>query len=254
MSMHRVLDACTQLLWPPRCAACSVRIIDADSEPGHGVFCPACAPSLMFVSTPFCSTCGLPYGGTGSDHLCASCIADPPPFQKARAAVLYGGAVAQAIQRFKYGPTPELARPLCRLLGSVIDKMTTPEIVIPVPLHTKKLYARGFNQSALLARPLARALGAPIRPELLRRIRDTQSQAGLSRKERVTNLEGAFAAHRPVKIENKKVLLVDDVITTAATVRAASQTIIEAGAQTVEVIALARASGPTVATPHNPKQ
>ncbi len=254
MSQHRLLDAFTHLLWPPRCAACSARIVDTDSEPERGVFCPSCAPSLMFVTTPFCSICGLPYGGTGPDHLCANCIDDPPPFQNARAAVLYGGAVAQAIQRFKYSPTPELARPLCRLFESLIEKMTAPEIVIPVPLHAKKLRARGFNQSALLARPLARAFDAPFRPDLLRRIRDTQSQAGLSRKERTTNLKGAFGAHRPEKIENKKVLLVDDVITTTATIREAAQTIIEAGAQTVEVIALARASGPTVATPLNPEQ
>ncbi len=234
--------ALADLLWPLRCVACSTRILESVSLEVSRVFCPTCAETLLFVSEPICSKCGLPFDGAGPSHSCSTCIADPPPFEKARTVLLYGGAAAEAIQRFKYSPAPHLSKQLSGLLEMAACTISPPDAIVPVPLHPKRLRTRGFNQSALLARPLSITLDAPFCPSILRRIRDTQNQAGLSRAERVINLKGAFSIQKAKRIAGRRVLLIDDVITTTATVREAAITLLQSGAASVEVIALARAS------------
>jgi ComF family protein len=190
-----------------------------------------------------CSKCGMPFEGIGENHLCLTCAKEPPPFEKARALFHYGGAVAEAIQRFKYGPLPELARPLGKMLEQLVRDETQVDAVVPVPLHEKKLRARGFNQSSLLAGYASDRLCVPLCPGFLTRTRNTASQAGLTRAERMENIRGAFEVPVSRRLDGLKVLLVDDVITSSATVREAANTLIQAGSKSVEIIALARATG-----------
>jgi ComF family protein len=202
-----------QLLAPERCAACE-GLLD-ESEPA---FCSACAPLLEPIAVE----------------------AGAPPIG-APAAFLYGGPMADAIQRLKYAGRSELARPLGALLadyaiafGGCVDR------VVAVPLHPSRLRERGFNQSALLARPVANALGVPLDPHWLARVRPTRDQAGLAREERSHNLRGAFVARGA---RAQRVLLVDDVRTTGATLAEAAEALLRAGCAHVHTLALARASG-----------
>ena len=202
-----------QLLAPERCAACDA-LLD-ETEPA---FCAACAP-LLEPSSP--EPDALPVGSP--------------------AAFLYGGPLATAIQRLKYAGRSELARPLGALLADyAVVFGGRVERVVPVPLHPSRLRERGFNQSALLARPVAQALGVPFDPHWLARVRPTRDQAGLARDARSQNLRGAFAARGA---RAPRVLLIDDVRTTGATLAEAAEALLRAGCEHVHTLALARAAG-----------
>ncbi|MCP4679724.1 MAG: ComF family protein [Deltaproteobacteria bacterium] len=243
MKASLVITAIADLIWPPRCAACSTRLHSEGPADKPTVFCRACSESLLFVEDPICPLCGLPYEGSGPNHRCSACLEKSPPFLKARAVLHYGGAAAEAILRFKYGKAPHLGRPLGRLLALAAGDVQRPDLVAPIPLHPKRLRDRGFNQSTLLARPVAAAVKASFHPELLKRVRDTGSQTGLSRAERTNNLKGAFSVSNAAKVSGSRVLLIDDVVTTTTTVREAALTLTRAGARSIEVLSLARASG-----------
>lgn len=191
---------------PERCAAC-----DEHVKPRR-IFCPPCAMTLEARTTD----------------------AAVPPYR-------YGGALARAIVRFKYEGRSDLARPLGSLLlrAAPMFEPLGVDLVVPVPLHFARLADRGFNQAALLAAPLARALGATHEPRALVRVRDTSRQADLDRTSRLTNVSFAFAARDPAVVEGKRVLLVDDVRTTGSTLRACAAALTSAGAGFVHAIALA---------------
>lgn len=197
------------LLAPSRCAAC-----DAPARE-LAVFCPTCAALVE-------------RGGERG-----------APF-------VYGGPMARAITRFKYGPVPELARPLGELLAGAARAAGFADLnaVVPVPLHPTRLFERGFNQAALLARPVARALGVPLRARALERTRPTGNQAELDRAARSQNVAGAFRARARV---GARVLLVDDVRTTGATQNACAGALRDAGCRSVEWLVLAIA--PAIAYP-----
>lgn len=191
---------------------------------------------LELVAPRRCGGCDLelPPGVVGFCEVCASLL---EPAAGEQAAYLYGGPMSEAIRRLKYRGRSELAEPLgarlaraCRSLAGEVD------LVVPVPLHRRRLAERGFNQSALLARRVARALGVPHRPRLLRRTRDTPPQAGLDEPGRAENVRGAFVA-KPIR---GRVLLIDDVRTTGATLPACSEALREAGAERVHGRVLAR--------------
>lgn len=157
--------------------------------------------------------------------------------------MLYGGQVAAAIARFKYGRQSHLVGPLSRLLTARLDPLGGKNfVVVPVPLHRRKLVQRGFNQAALLARCVSRHLSLPVAHTALMRQRDTARQVGLSRKARQRNVDGAFGA-RSRAVNGRHVLLVDDVMTTGATAHACSSALLSAGALSVAVVVLARALG-----------
>ncbi len=201
--LRPLLEGALDLLAPPRCAAC-----DATLDAGAAGFCDACAPLL-----------------------------DPDP--TGLGALIYGGPVADAVRRFKYGPRPELARPLgARLAQAALAHAGQVDAVVPVPLHPRRLAARGFNQASLLARPVARALGVPL-SFALRRLRHTPSQASLEVTRRLDNVRGAFRA-RPA---GGRVLLIDDVRTTGATLAECASALAAAGAREVRPLVLARAEG-----------
>ena len=207
------------LLAPPRCAACDARVAL------RTVFCAACAATVT--------------------------RADPNLERGARAlaAFAYGGAIAQAIVRFKYESRPDLARPLADLLRGQMARTFddarahAPELIVPVPLHATRLADRGYNQATLLARPLARDLGATMAPVALERTRDTARQASLARADRATNVAGAFVvrARFASRVRGRRVLLVDDVCTTGATLDACAAALHDAGASIVWSAVVARA-------------
>jgi len=231
------------LLFPRSCAACGRR-------PAAGPFCAACSLRLEVPPAWRCACCAgplpLPVGLRGLARRaeerpgrCADC-AGGAPFAAIRAAFTHGGAAAEAVHRLKYRGRREVARTLAPLLAAaaVIDRGRI-DAVAPIPLHAARRRERGFDQAALLARETARLLGLPLRPALLVRTRQTQQQVGLDRAERQRNLAGAFSA--APQAAGLRVALVDDVVTTGATARAAAEALRAAGAREVRVIAVARA-------------
>jgi ComF family protein len=180
---------------------------------------------------------------------CALTLVRAPPLPRAEpplvAPFLYGGALAQAISRFKYQGRPELARPLSaalvRAARAAQAGLGRVDVVLPVPLHPSRLAVRGYNQAALLAGPLARMLRVPLVTGALARTRDTSQQAKLDRDERLRNLTEAFAVRAPRTVAGRRVLLVDDVRTTGATLRACRDVLVDAGAAGVQSVVVARA-------------
>ncbi|PWB78799.1 MAG: hypothetical protein C3F08_08055 [Candidatus Methylomirabilota bacterium] len=201
------------------------------------------------MSEPFCPRCGRPFISPKSlevspDHLCGSCRERLPPFAIARAAALYqaDGTMRQAILLFKYGGRRTLARHFGRLMVEAAEHLFDPcefDLLIPVPLHRGRERARGFNQSALLAKEVGRRFGLRVSHRILRRVRATEAQSG-GRREREDNVRGAFVVTRPDRVRNKKLLLIDDVLTTGATAGECARTLLSAGATVVGVYTLAR--------------
>lgn len=184
----------------------------------------------------------------GSDHLCARCLRRRPRFGCARACTIYdAGEVTQhplkgVLQQYKYNRDVTLARPLGELLRARAPLSAAAyDVVMPVPLHVRRLRWRGFNQAQLLARAIARAAGVPLDPYALRRVRQTLPQVHLNETERRHNVARAFAVVDPRSVRRRRILLVDDVYTTGATVEECSRVLLRAGARHVDVLVLARA-------------
>jgi ComF family protein len=198
-----------------------------------------------------CRVCGRPFfDATGDDHLCGACLTRSPYYFSARAWACYprdqtdGHPLRQVVQKFKYGRKVSLGRPLGRLMTAGLAEFLNDcevDVIVAVPLHPKRLRWRGFNQSVLLAREVSRAYGVPLDLSLLTREKETQPQTQLSEDERRSNVRGAFSVHGKEAINGKKILLVDDVYTSGATVNECSRVLMKARAQEVHVITLARA-------------
>jgi len=191
-----------------------------------------------------CPVCGVPYAA-GVNHVCSACSQASPGFTTARAVGVYAGPLRRAVHEYKYRMHRGLARPLGRALANAYQAFYGPgtnDLAIPVPLHVSRLRYRGFNQAFLLLPPHSGARGwdIPVQPRALVRVKRTKTQLGLSARERVQNLKGAFAVPDPALVKGKRVLLVDDVYTTGATARACAKVLFAAGAQEVNVLTLAR--------------
>jgi ComF family protein len=224
--LRPLLAAALELLYPPRCAACR----GGSGEP----FCPACLEAVEPVPDG-CPRCGRP----GRGATCGPCLVHPPAFEALQAGGLFGGPLADAVHALKYGDRPAVARPLATWLAG---RVTLPPgaALVAVPLGPARLRARGYDQAARLAEHLARASGLPRLGRALRRIRETPPQVGRSREQRARNVAGAFWAD-PGRVAGRALVLVDDVVTTGATVEAAARALRLAGAGRVTVVALARA-------------
>ena len=219
--------------------------------PGH--ICTACRSQYAALESPMCSSCGLPFETShGPDHICGNCMTDPPVYAQARAAGIYQGVLRSTIHQLKYERREKLARPLGRLLWETLRQYWVPDQfdwVIPVPLHSTRLRKRGFNQAQALVREwpqLAAGEGLRLKTDwiaahLLVRYRPTEPQTGLKRDRRMENLRGAFRVNGEPLLQNRAVLIVDDVMTTGTTVDICAQTLLEAGAASVRVLTLARA-------------
>lgn len=225
-------------LYPPVCAACSAPI-----EGGHGL-CAQCFSQLQPITAPLCPILGLPFEvALGPDAVSAEALADAPPFERARAAVRYGAVAEGLVSRLKYGDRIELAEFCARLmLGAGHEFWAAKPLLVPVPLHASRIRFRRYNQSLLLARALGKVLELPVDPLLLRRHKKTRSQIGLSGDGRARNVQGAFSAHPDavVRLKGRRVVLIDDVYTTGATVKAATRALKRGGAEAVDVLTFAR--------------
>lgn len=196
------------------------------------------------ISYPLCQVCGIPFAGIGADHPCGSCLKKPPSFDAARAAFVYEGHCSELIHGFKYQNKAHLRRPLALLAQESLTEFVIsrrPDMVVPVPLHKKRLRSRGFNQAVLLGELLAREWQLPMERRALQRIRWTEPQVSLSAAERRENVKGAFAVSDNVAVQGKRVLIVDDVLTTGSTVEECSCMLKCAGAADVAVVTVARA-------------
>lgn len=225
-------------LYPPGCAACNAPLI------GNDGLCPACFGRLRQISAPLCPVLGIPFEtDMGREARSAEALADPPPFERAIAAVSYGEIAGTLVSRLKYGDRPELARFCARLMAAAgRDFWTAGPLLVPVPLHASRLRFRRYNQSMMLARALAQLSGLEVDPHLVRRHRKTRQQVGLSGDGRLRNVQGAFSVHPRFleRLKGRPVVLVDDVYTTGATVKAVTRVLKRAGAGTVNVITFAR--------------
>jgi ComF family protein len=205
-------------------------------------FCEGCGSLIEKerITSPICVVCGIPFTSSiGVDHACGRCVEERPSFIAARSAFVFEGKVLDAIHRLKYGGDTSLAGPLARLARES-HLPQGPCVIVPVPLHPGRLRERGFNQSLLIARALSRITNSPLVYDRLKRARDTGQQVGLKAAERKKNVSGAFTLTGAAMFKGKKVLLVDDVVTTGATLNECAKVLKRAGAE-VTALTVARA-------------
>lgn len=239
----RVARALVDLVLPPQCLSCGA------VTGGEGALCAPCWSRVNFLSAPICAACGYPFafGAAVQQVLCGPCSRRRPVYDRARAVFIYDDASRGLVVGFKHADrtfaAPAFGAWLARAGAELVDDA---DVIVPVPLHRWRLAARRYNQAALLAQSLARQTGGVCAVDALRRLRPTPTQGGLGRLARARNVRGAFAVppSRRGLVNGRRVLLVDDVLTTGATVEAAARTLLAAGARAVDVITLARVVRP----------
>jgi ComF family protein len=225
------------VLMPPACLACHTPI------DRHHALCARCWASTTFIRAPLCDVTGipLPFGGEGP-MVSARALVEPPAYDRARAVAHHAGAMRRLVHRFKYADSHE-ARPLfARWLAEAgRDLLADADVIVPVPMGRWRLILRRYNQAAILAREVARLSGVPMAPLALARARKASRQVGLTRAQRRDNVAGVFRvpSRRRAEVEGRRVLLIDDVVTTGATVEACARVLKRAGATRVDVLALA---------------
>jgi ComF family protein len=226
------------LFLPPICIRCH------EPNSAHGVLCARCWQGIAFITPPLCQRLGLPLPYVGGDDAQVSSVAlrHPPAYGRARAVARFEGVMRDLIHALKFGDRHESVGLFGRLLRSAgVELLSGADLLMPVPLHRTRLWKRRFNQSAILAGWLSAATGIPLELHALRRINATASQVGLSRAERHRNVAAAFgiAPGALVRVAGKRVVLIDDVITTGATLDACARVLKDAGAAEVDCLALA---------------
>lgn len=227
---------------PTSCSYCRSPIGDSALP----FFCASCWNDFAVLSGQLCPRCGRPFDSPETltrspDHICSDCRLSPPAFDQALSVGFFEGPLREAIHQFKYRPCRSLGAPLARWMAGNIRTVSTINVVMPVPLHVTRLRQRGFNQALLLAHELSKSFAIPLSFDNLARVRSTRPQIELSGEERVKNVAGAFALRQPEQVRGIKVLLVDDVFTTGATMNECAAVLKEAGAVRVTALTLARA-------------
>lgn len=229
--------ACADVIVPPVCLGCHTPVA------AHDTLCPDCWRGIDFIRPPLCDRLGIPMPFDAGDRMIsAAAAADPPVYDRARAVARHDGAMRDLVLALKFHDQHQGRRLFGRwMVDAGRELLADADVIVPVPLSRLRLIWRRFNQSALLAQEVARLTGLPFRPLHLVRTRRTRPQPGLSRRERETNVRGAFEvpAKRATEIDGRSVLLIDDVVTTGATVGACARALKAAGARRVDVLALA---------------
>lgn len=237
MKLARAFAPVIDLVFPPRCPLCGEGI---SAQTG---LCAACWGDLAIPGEPCCALCQRPFpDAVAAGSLCAPCLAEPPRHDGIAAATLYNDASRRLVLSFKHGGRISLSRMMARLMMARLEFVDPSWLVVPVPLHRWRLWHRGFNQAALLAREIATASGAQVAVDTLERQRQTPSLGGLGRKERALALAGAIRVKpkRSPGLRGAKVLLVDDVMTSGATSNACLGALKRAGADKVVIACFAR--------------
>lgn len=235
VSLRSFGETLLDLFLPPCCAGCGAALTS-------GPLCADCVDHVKVIGSPRCPVCGIPFEGGGADHLCGRCIENTPRFISTSATFRYAGPIADGVTALKYGRRLERLGPLADLWREECRGLPDVDLAVPVPLHPSKLRQRGFNQSALLAKPLLRKHGVPLRCDVLHRVRPGRSQAGLGRAERLRNPAGIYvvAARSFHVVDARRILVIDDIMTTGATMRECARVLMKAGAVEVHVAVLAR--------------
>jgi len=223
---------------PPRCPGCGTVVGQVHD------FCLDCWASIDFLGSSGCATCGLPLEATDAGE-CAACLARPPRIARTRAAVAYDDIPKHVAIRLKYGRKVALARTMARFMAPLVADEGGDRLFVPVPLHRWRLWNRGFNQSALVARELSRRLGIATDPGALVRWRTTPPLKGMSVSQRRRAVSGAFKVARPATVAGKTVILVDDILTSGSTAEACARSLRRAGASRIELITWARVIRPS---------
>jgi len=234
--LRRLWTGFLDLLLPPRCLSCGATVATS------GTLCATCWRGITFLAEPCCACCGYPFAfDVGAGGLCGACVSAPPEFDRARAAMRYDEASRPLVLALKHGDrlhlAPSLAQWMRRAGGAFMGEA---DLLVPVPLHWTRLFARRYNQAAVLALAIAKAGGPPVSADCLIRRRRTPPQGRKNAAARRRNVAGAFALRRPAEIAGKHIVLIDDVLTTGATVAECARVLKRAGAARVEVLALAR--------------
>ncbi|MFZ5875834.1 MAG: double zinc ribbon domain-containing protein [Nitrospirota bacterium] len=239
--MQGFVRAALDAVLPRRCATCRRGLFAGESRS----VCSACWDAIPRIDGPRCAVCGVPFASEAAvshspTHRCGPCRDAPPAFTQAVAAGRYEGPLADAIRRCKYHRQVDLIAVLAELLHGVVDSLPPVDAVVPVPLHVRRLRHRQFNQSLRLAAEIARRLQRPLWPDILRRTRQTAPQTTLDRAHRQANVRRAFIVRQPQRVVGRRLLLVDDVYTTGATVNECAKTLRAAEASEVYVATVAR--------------
>jgi ComF family protein len=221
---------------PPRCPSCGEIVADPHR------FCLGCWQSLTLLGEPCCRRCGLPFEyGSDLEAECGRCLAEPPPFDRLRAAVAYGDTARKVALKLKYSGRPGVAETLAHLMVRHLAGEAEP-MLVPVPLHRWRIWKRGYNQAALIASALSRRTGLSAELDGLRRTRATPPLRGMGRRERALAVRGAFEVRKAARdrLRGRRVILIDDVFTSGATASACARVLRRAGAQSVEILCWAR--------------
>jgi ComF family protein len=221
---------------PPLCAACRQPV-----GSGRGL-CAACWSKVSFIAPPYCERLGIPFAyDPGPGVLSMEAIADPPSYGRARAAVRFDDVARDLVHALKYGDRLDLATTLGQWMSRAGRELTADaDALVPVPLHWRRLWARRFNQAAALAEVIARVSGVPV-CHALKRVKATPQQVGLTRTERAANVQGAFRVpDRETAVRGRRLVLIDDVLTSGATLDTCARALMRAGAQSVDVLVFAR--------------
>jgi len=235
-----VLRGVADTLFPPGCMVCSASVADAQT------LCAPCWGEAYLIGGVSCDVCGVPLGislPSGETIRCEDCLTDRFAWDRGRAAALYAGSARTLVLALKHGDKPDIAMAMGRWMSrAAADLIADSDVVVPIPLHWRRFLTRRYNQSAELSRVMARESGKPHGPDLLRRMKPTEMQRSRSALSRARNVEGVFAVppHMTDVVRGKRVLLVDDVMTTGATLNAASKALRKAGAAQISAVVFAR--------------
>lgn len=240
--VRRLSSGLLNVVLPPRCLACGDAVAQA------GALCSGCWDRIDFIAPPYCAACGLPFEfDPGPDSLCGACLRDRPAYDRARAVMRYDEVSKGLVLRFKHADRTDGAPAFGGWLARAgAELLPDADLLAPVPLHWRRLWQRRYNQAALLCHALGRASGLPVAAELLERRRATPSQGRRNLSERRLNVRGAFGltSKATALCTGKRVLLVDDVMTTGATVEACAKALLDNGAAAIDVLTLARVVRP----------